>query len=41
MKEMREEINHKLSQVMLMIQQNPKLVHAKPEALLKIENVPP
>jgi integrase/recombinase XerD len=38
MKEIREEINHKLSQVMLMIQQNPKLIHAKPEALLKIEN---
>jgi hypothetical protein len=35
MKAMREEMNQQFSQVMCMIQQNPKLAQIKPEALIK------
>jgi integrase len=35
MKAMREEMNQQLSQIMSMIQQNPKLAQIKPEALIK------
>jgi integrase len=36
MKNMREEMNHQFSQIMLMIQQNPGLAHIKPDVLSKI-----
>jgi hypothetical protein len=36
MKSMREEMNQQFSQIMSMIQQNPKLAHIKPEVLTKI-----
>jgi hypothetical protein len=32
---MREEMNHKFSQIMLLVQQNPGLAHIKPEVLSK------
>jgi hypothetical protein len=35
-KAMREEMNQQFSQIMSMIQQNPKLAHIKPEVLTKI-----
>ena len=35
MKVMREEMNHQFSQIMLLIQQNPRLAHIKPEILSK------
>jgi hypothetical protein len=35
MKAMREEMNHKFSQIMLLVQQNPGLEHIKPEILSK------
>jgi hypothetical protein len=35
MKAMREEMNHKFSQIMLLVQQNPGLAHIKPEILSK------
>jgi integrase/recombinase XerD len=34
-----EEVNQKLDRVMSMVQQNPKLAHAKPDALVKVENL--
>jgi integrase/recombinase XerD len=34
------ETEQKLNKIMSIIQQNPKLVHAKPEALVKVENIP-
>ena len=36
MKTLREDMNNQLSQMMLMIQQNPKLSYIKPEILEKI-----
>ena len=35
MKAMREEMSHQFSQIMSLIQQNPKLAQVKPEALTK------
>jgi len=35
MKAMREEMNHQITQIMLLIQQNPGLAHIKPEILPK------
>ena len=35
MKAMREEMNQQLTQIMSIIQQNPKLAHVKPEALVR------
>jgi predicted amidophosphoribosyltransferase len=37
MKAMREEMNQQFSQIMLMIQHNPKLAQVKPESLVKKE----
>jgi hypothetical protein len=36
MKTLRNDMNNQLSQIMLMIQQNPKLSYVKPEILEKI-----
>ena len=36
MKTLREDMNNQLSEIMLMIQQNPKLSYVKPELLEKI-----
>src|SRR5215203_1914224 len=38
MKTLREDMNNQLSQIMLMIQQNPKLSYVKPEILEKIND---
>jgi hypothetical protein len=39
MKAMREEMNQQFSQIMSMIQQNPKLAHIKPEVLINKSKV--
>ena len=38
MKTLREDMNNQLSQIMLMIQQNPKLSYVKPEILEQIND---
>ena len=39
MKSMREDMNKQFSQVVEMIQQNPKLAHVKPEVLAEKKNL--